>query len=69
MEKNLRKNVKIQVSEQVALTVMFYFEKVFAFCILIIKNVLEWFPLIICKEHTLPRSRNLFSRNHPTFCF
>ena len=32
---------------------------------LINKNVLEWFLLKICKEHTLPRSTNLFSKNHP----
>ena len=44
---------------------MFYFKQFFAFCMLINKNVLEWFLLIICKEHTLPRSTNLFSRNHP----
>ena len=31
--------------------------------------MLECFLLIICKEHTLPRFTNLFSRNHPTLCF
>ena len=48
---------------------MFYFEQVFVFCMLTNKNVLEWFLLIMCKEHTLLRSTNLFSRNHPEFCF
>ena len=48
---------------------MFYFEKVFAFCMLINENMLEWFLLIICKEHTLLRSANFFSRNRPTLCF
>ena len=48
---------------------MFYFEHVFALCMLINKNELEWFLLIICKEHPLHRSTNLFSRNHPTLCF
>ena len=48
---------------------MFYFEQVFALSMLIKKNVLEWFLLIICKEHTLLKSTNLFSRNHPTLCF
>ena len=43
---------------------MFYFKSFFAFCMSINKNVLEWFLLIICKEHTLLRSTNLFSRNH-----
>ena len=48
---------------------MFCFEKVFVFCILISKSVLEWFLLIICKEHSLHRSTNIFSRNHPTLSF
>ena len=33
---------------------MFYFEQDFVFCMLISKNVLEWFLLIICKEHNCP---------------
>ena len=33
------------------------------------KNVLEWFPSIMCKEYTLTRFINLLSRNHPTLCF
>ena len=33
------------------------------------KNMLEWFLVIICKEYTLTRSANLFSRNHPTLRF
>ena len=28
--------------------------------------MLEWFLLIMCKAHTLRRSTNLLSRNHPT---
>ena len=48
---------------------MFHFEQVFAFCTLINKNLLEWFLLIICKEHALLRFTNLSSRNHPTLCF
>ena len=47
---------------------MSYFEQLLVFCMLINKNVLEQFLLIICKEHTQPRSTNIYSRNHPTFC-
>ena len=36
---------------------------------LINKNVLEWFQLIMCKEHTVSRSTNLLSRNYTTLCF
>ena len=46
---------------------MFYFGQVFVFCRLIIKKkCMGWFLLIMCKEHTLTRSANLLSRNHPT---
>ena len=69
MDKNLSKSVKILISEQIALTTMSYWKPVFALCVLIKEKVLEWFLLIICKEHNLPRSTNLFSRNHPTLCF
>ena len=69
MDKNLSKLVKTVISEQIALTAMLRFEQVFAFFMLINKNVLEWFLLIICKEHILLRTANLFSRNHPTLCF
>ena len=31
--------------------------------------MLEWFLLIICKEHTLRRCRPLLKRNRPTLCF
>ena len=41
----------------------------FVFCMLINKNVLEWFLLIMCKEITLTKSTNLLTRNHPTLCF
>ena len=41
--------VKIQVSEQIAFAAALYFGKVFVFCGLINKSVLEWFPLIMCK--------------------
>ena len=47
-----------------SLSAIFYFEQVFIFCILIDKNVLERFLLIMCKEHTLTRSTNVISRNH-----
>ena len=69
MDKNLSKFLKTVISEQIALTAMLRFEQVFAFFMLINKNVLEWFLLIICKEHILLRTTNLFSRNHPTLCF
>ena len=70
MDKNLSKFVKFVISENIALAVMSYFEQVFAFCMLITKHLLQWFLLIMFKEHTLRRSTNLFSRNHPTlFCF
>ena len=69
MDKNLSKAVKILTSEEIALAAMFYFEKVFLFCMLINKNVLEWILLMVCKEHTLLGSTNLFSRNHPKLCF
>ena len=48
---------------------MFYFEQVSVFCMLINKNVLEWFLLMVCKEHTLLRSTKLISRNHPKVYF
>ena len=54
------------VSKQIVFAAMFYFEQAFVFCILINKNVLEWFLPKICKEYTLPTSVNLLSRNHPT---
>ena len=66
MDKNLSKPVKILLSEQIALAAMFYSEQVFVLCMLINKNVMEWFLLTICKKNTLPRSKNLISRNHPT---
>ena len=53
MGKNLSKSVKILVSEQTARAALLYFRQVFVFCRLIInKNVLEWFLLIMCEEHT-----------------
>ena len=39
----------------------------FFFCRLINKSILEWFPLITYKWHTLTRSTNLFSWNHPIY--
>ena len=44
---------------------VFSFRKYFIFYRLINKIVLEWFLLKICKEHTMSRSTNLFSRRHP----
>ena len=64
MGKNLSKLSKFIISEQIVFVVMFYFEQVFVFCMLINKHVLEWFLLVICKEHTLLRSMDLFSENH-----
>ena len=57
------------ISQKVVLAAIFYFGHIFAFCRLISNSVLGCFPRIICKKHTLARSRNLFSRNHPTLCF
>ena len=57
------------ISEQIALAVMFYFGQVFVFWRLVNKNMLGWFLLIMCKEDTLIKSTNLFSKNHPTLCF
>ena len=42
------------ISKQIAFAAIFYFGQVFVFC------ELEWFLLIICKEHTLSRSQNMF---------
>ena len=57
------------VLEQIALAPMFYFGQVFVFCMLINKDVLEWFLLIMCREHTLDRYSKLLSRKRTTFCF
>ena len=46
-----------------------YFAQVCAFCMLINKNVLEWFLLIICKEYALTRSTKNLGRNLLTLCF
>ena len=51
MVKNLSKVLKILTSEQTALAATLQLEQTFVFCILINKNVLEWFLQIICKEH------------------
>ena len=59
----------MMIPEQIAITSIFYFEQVFVFSRLISKSVMEWFLLIMCKEHTLTRSANLISRNYPTLCF
>ena len=69
MDKILSKSIKIVVSDQIALAAVLYFRQIFVFSRLINKNVLEWFLLKICKEHTLKRSTYRFSRNHPTLCF
>ena len=45
------------------------FRLAFDFCSLINKTLLEWFVLIMCKEHTLSRSANHLSRNHPALRF
>ena len=33
------------------------------------KNVLGWFLLMMCKDHTLTKSTNFISRNHSKLCF
>ena len=43
----------MMILEQIALAAIFSFGQVFVFCDLINKNVLEWFLLTMCKEHTL----------------
>ena len=53
---------------QIALPAIFYFGQVFVFHKLINKKVLQWFLLIMCKEHSLGISKNLLSRNHPALC-
>ena len=55
MVENLSQPAKILMSEQIPLAAIFYL------------NVLEWFLLIMCNEHTLGRSINL-SSNHLTLC-
>ena len=50
----------LKLSEQIAPAIVLHFGQVFACCRLINKNVLEWFLLILCKEHTLRRYTNLF---------
>ena len=62
-------SVKILLlSKQIAFSAVLYFGQAFFFCRLINKSVLEWFLLIIYKQHILSRSTNLFSRNHLTSC-
>ena len=41
--------VKMLISEQIAFAAVLYFKKVFVFCKLINKSLLEWFLLIMCK--------------------
>ena len=38
------------LSVELAIAAIFYFEQIFLFCIVINKNVLEWFLLIMRKE-------------------
>ena len=64
MDNNLSKPVKILISEQIPLPVIFYFGQVFVFYMSINKSVLEWFLLIISKQYPLTRFTNLLSRNH-----
>ena len=60
MGKKLSKPLKMLILVQIVLAAMFYFGQAFVFCMLISKNLLEWFLLIICKERSLTRSTNLF---------
>ena len=70
MNKNQSKSVKNLISGQTAIATLFFcFRLVFVFCMLINKSVLKWILLIIRREHTLTRSTNFFSRNHPLLCF
>ena len=54
------------ISEQMALAAILYFEQGFVFCRLVNKNVLKCFLPIMCKEHTLTRSKNTLHRTHST---
>ena len=60
MGKKLSKPLKMLILVQIVLAAMSYFGQAFVFCMLISKNLLEWFLLIICKERSLTRSTNLF---------
>ena len=55
------------ISEKIALAAAFYFGQIFLHANQ--QNLLEWFLPILCNEHTLRRSRSLFSRNHPICVF
>ena len=57
------------LSVELTIAAIFYFEQIFLFCIVINKNVLEWFLLIMRKEYTLSTTPNLFNRNHLVLCF
>ena len=52
------------MSEQIALVAMFYFGQVFVFL-----PVNQQKHVGTCKEHTLTRSINLFSRNRFILCY
>ena len=58
---------KILISEQITVTAVLYFRQVLVFRRLIKLRVLEWFLLIMCKQHTLTTSTNLINGNHPTY--
>ena len=59
----------MEITEQIALAAIFYFEQVFVFWGLINKNVLEWFLLKMWKEISLRISTKILSSNHPTWYF
>ena len=53
------------ILEQTALVAKLIFAQVFVFYRLINKSMFQWFLLIMCKEHTLRRSTNLFVETVP----
>ena len=69
MDKNLSKSVKSPMSEQIALTTMFYFGQVFFLLKVNQQKHVGMVSTNNTKEHTLRRSTNIFSSNYPTLCF
>ena len=63
VDNNLSKLVKILISEQIALAVIFKIGKGFNFWRPVNKNMLEWLLLIISKKYTLTTSTNCLGRN------
>ena len=57
------------ISEQRALDVMFYFGELFVLCRLSNRIELEWFLIIMYKEHTLTRATNFLVDFIPNYAF